>query len=209
MSSMRRLLAAAFVLATALPAHAATDLTEEDFYLYCGYLDSLGQPEVAKLKGDARDKKVASLAKVPLKTLKASVSKGTKAGATCDEIGKKVQAEARAALDAALPGRVDFFDLDFSDAKHVVGTVRWVAGAQKDLTAEASLVAWVLSHEAPIVKTIALRAVEPSAKDRTIDEARVFDAKISATAARRIERDHIADYAETRYVRLFDGVFRK
>jgi hypothetical protein len=197
------------LLSSPSKAAAAVDLTEEDFYLYCGYLDTLEQPDVAKLKGAAREKKIAGLAKVPLKKLQQSVEKGTKVGATCAEIGKKVQADARRALEEALPGRVDFFDLDFTDAKHVVGTVRWVAAEKKNLNAEASLVAFVLAHEAPIVKTIALRAVDATAKDRTTEDARLFDAKISSTNAARIDRDHIGDYAETRYVRLFDGVVRK
>ena len=207
-ASLSLTLAAAFLLSSQTPARAASDLTEEDFFLYCGYLDTLEQPDVAKLKGDARDKKVAALAKVPVKKLQASVGKGAKVGPTCAEIGKKLEANAKVALDEALPGRVDHFELDYSDAHHVVGIVRWLGGEKKNLAAEASLVAFVLAREAPIVRTIALRAVDPRAADRTVDGARWFDAKISHSNAARIERDRIGDYAEPRYVRLFDGVVR-
>jgi hypothetical protein len=212
---MRLLVIPALAVATcaavwAPAAHAAVDMNEEDYRLYCGYLDALGKPDIQKLKGDdAREKKIATMAKVKPAVLHGSVDKGTKAGATCDEIGKQVASDAKRGLDSALPKRITFFDLDYSDPNHVVARVSWLGIDKKKLDQEASLVAFVLASEAPIVKTIAIRAVDPTAADKTADDASWFDAKISRDKAAHIQKDKIADYAETRYSKLFDGVTRK
>lgn len=190
---------------SAVPAHAAVDLTEEEFRLYCGYLDAIEQPAVAKLKGKARDQKVAALAKVKLPVLLAAVEKGGRAGTTCDEIGKKVQVDAKAAVEAALPGRVVVFNFDDSDPAHVVAQVTWLGIDKKKVVEEASLLAVALANEAKITKTIAIRAVDPGAADKLADEAMWWEAKITRPNAARIDKAKIADYALTRYTRLFDG----
>ncbi len=204
----RRHVVVAALLALALaggPARAAVDLTEEEFRLYCGYLDAIVQPAVAKLKGKARDQKVASMAKVKLPVLLAAVEKGERAGATCDEIGKKVEGDAKAAVDAALPGRVVVFNFDDSDPSHVVAQVTWLGIDRKKVLEEASLLAATLAAEAKITKTIAIRAVDPGAADKLADEAMWWEGKITRPNAVRIDRAKIPDYALTRYVRLFDG----
>ena len=204
----RRLAVAAVLAATALaggPAQAAVDLTEEEFRLYCGYLDALEQPAVAKLKGKARDKKVAAMAKVKLPTLLGAVEKGGREGSTCDEIGKKVEGDAKAAVEGALPGRVVVFNFDDSDPAHVVAQVTWLGVDKKKVLDEASLLAVTLASEAKITKTIAIRAVDPGAADKLADEAMWWEGKITRPNAARIDKAKIGDYALTRYVRLFDG----
>ena len=187
------------------PARAAVDLSEEEFRLYCGYLDAIEQPAVAKLKGKARDKKVAAMAKVKLPVLLVAIEKGERAGATCDEIGKKVEGDAKTAVEAALPGRVVVFNFDDSDPSHVVAQVTWLGIDKKKVLEEASLLATTLATEAKITKTIAIRAVDPGAADKLADEAMWWEGKITRPNAVRIDRAKIADYALTRYVRLFDG----
>lgn len=194
----------------AAPAAAALDLTEEDYRLYCGYLDALQKPEVQKVKeGKARDAKIAKLAKVKPAVLSTAVEKGQKAGATCDEIGKGAEASARAALDKAMPGRVYFFELDTSDPSHVVASVGWLGIDKKKLIEEASLAASAIAQAAPMTKTIALRGADPAAADKTADTAGWFDAKITGVNAKRIEQPKIWEYAATRYRRLFDGVVER
>jgi hypothetical protein len=201
---------AALVVLAAPRAEAALALGEEEFRLYCGYLDALEKPEVQKLKDTkARDAKIAKMAKVKPADLAAAVEKGTHAGATCDEIGKQASKDAKAALDKALPGRITFFELDTSDPSHVVARVSWLGIDKKKLVEEACLVGATLAETAPITKTIALRGVDPSAADKTADSAGWFDAKISGLNARRIEKSHIWEYAATRYRRLFDGVVER
>ena len=206
---LRPLLAAAAVLCASLPAAASVELNEEDFRLYCGYLDALEKPELRKLKDKARDAKIAKLAKVKPAALSAAVDKGGKAGATCEEIGKTAASDAKAALDKALPGRITFFELDHADPSHVLARVSWLGIDKKKLVEEAALVAATLAETAPITKTIALRGVDPGAADRTADEAGWFDAKISRLNASRIEKAKIWEYATTRYKRLFDGIVER
>lgn len=207
---MIRSFVVAALLASALPAAAApVDLTEEDFRLYCGYLDALQKPDVAKLNGKAKDAKIAKMAKVKPALLSTAVEKGQKAGSTCDEIGKTAQADAKAALDKALPGRVYFFELDTSDPSHVLASVGWLGIDKKKLVEEASLVASTIATAAPFTKTIALRGADPSASDKTADNAGWFDAKMTGANAKRIEQPKIWEYAATRYKRLFDGIVER
>lgn len=195
----------AAVAIAGLPAQAAVDLTEEEFRLYCGYLDAIEQPAVAKLKGKARDQKVAALAKVKLPVLLGAVEKGGRAGSTCDEIGKKVESDAKSAVEGVLPGRVVVFNFDDSDPSHVVAQVTWLGIDKKKVVDEAALLAVTLASEAKITKTIAIRAVDPTATDKLAEEAMWWEAKITRPNAARIDKAKIADYALTRYTRLFDG----
>ena len=206
---MLRCLLAALVLSLSMPAFAAITLTEEDFRLYCGYLDALAKPDVQKLKDKAREAKIAKMAKVKPALLAASVEKGGHAGATCDEIGKIAAANAQSAIQKALPGRVTFFELDYTDPSHVVARVSWLGIDKKKLVEEGALVAAILAETAPIIKTIALRGVDPGAADPNADDAGWFDAKISRLNAARIEKAKIWEYATTRYKRLFDGIVER
>lgn len=205
---LRPTLALAVALA-ALPATATVDLGEEEFRLYCGYLDASADPALAKLKPAARHDKIAKKAKVKPQVLKEAVAKGEAAGASCEAIAKQVDVDVRAALDKALPGRISFYELDASDPAHVVVRVAWLGVDKKKLIEEASLVAATVVHEAPMVKTMALRGVDPSAADKNADEAGWFDAKISGLNARRIDVPRIWEYAATRYRRLFDGIVER
>lgn len=194
---------------SAIPAAAAVDLGEEDFRLYCGYLDAVADPAMAKLKPGPRDEKIAKKAKVKAKVLKGAVAKGEAAGASCDVITRRVDGDVKAALNKAMAGRISFYELDASDPAHVVVRVAWLGIDKKKLLEEASLVAATVVAEAPMVKTMALRGVDPSAADKNADEAGWFDAKISGLNARRIDGPRIWEYAATRYRRLFDGVVER
>jgi hypothetical protein len=202
---MFRALAFAIVSSFALPSLAAVDLTEDEFRLYCGYLDALGKPEVQKLKDKARDKKIATMAKVKPNVLTDAVAKAQKYGATCDEVGKVVESDAKKAVEAALPGRVVVFNFDDSDPSHVVAQVTWLGLDKRKVLEEAATLANVLATEAKIAKTIAIRAVDPAAADKLADSAMWWEAKITHAQAARIDKAKISDYAATRYIRLFDG----
>lgn len=189
----------------ALPVRAAVSLDHEEFRLYCGYLDALERPEVRRLKGPARDKKIASMAKVKPSVLVGAVARGEQAGTTCDEVGKRAAADARKAVNASVPGRVVVFNFDASDPAHVVAQVTWLGVDKRKVVEEAARIASAIVTEAKIVKTIAIRAVEPAATDKLADEAMWWEAKITGSQAGRIDAAKIKDYATTRYLRLFDG----
>ncbi len=199
-------------------AQAAVDLDDEGFRIYCGYLDALEDPAVKKLPaGAAQDKKIAQMAKLKPEKLLSYVEKGRAIGATCQEVAKVVEADIKKELDAAFPKRIDLFDVDSSDPSHVVVTVRWKAplgllleARKKKLVEEAAAIASIVANNGPISRTIAVRAVDVTAADLTSDEAILFEGKISRTRAANIKRDDkLADYAETRYLKLFDGVIRR
>ncbi len=196
---------APIVLAVATHFSGAVDMTEDEYRLYCGYLDAIEKPEIARYHGKTRDKKVAHLAHVRPKVLMSAVDKGGKYGATCDEIGKKAEADARAVLDGAFPGRISVFKLDYSDPSHVVALVTWLGLDRKKVVEEASTIVASVVEGAKITKTIAVRAVDPAAPDKTADSAMWWEAKITHTQATRIDKSKVADYATTRYLRLFDG----
>ncbi len=206
---LRRLIAAAALSITALPAAAATDLNDDEFRLYCGYLDASARPEIQKLKAKDREAKIAKLAKVKPAVLAAAVAKGEVAGATCAAIEAQANTDTKAALNKALPGRITFYELDASDPAHVVVRVSWLGIEKKKLVEEASLVAATVIANAPMTKTLALRGVDPGAADKDADDAGWFDAKISGINARRIDTPKIWEYATTRYRRLFDGIVER
>jgi hypothetical protein len=206
----RALLLGLATATAAVPAAAAPEINGEDYRLFCGYLDAMERPNIQAIKNaKQREQKVAKMAKINVKKLKAAVDKVQQVGATCDEVGKKIEADAGEAVKKALPGRVALYLLDFDDPDHVVAAVTWKGGDKKLLEEEASLLASVLAKEAPIVRTIAVRAINPLAADKESDEATWFEAKINRERAARIEPDKIKDFADTRYIRLFDNVVRK
>ncbi len=197
------------VALSAPAASAAPDVSGEDFRVFCGYLDALGEPKVQKIKSERkRDQKIARMAKMSVKKLKASVAKVEKIGATCDEVGKKLESDAAVALKKALPGRVAVYQLDYSDPDHVVALITWKGGDKKLLEEEAALIARTLADEVPIVRTIAVRGVNPLVADNESDAATWFEAKITRDRAARIDPKSIKDFADTRYIRLFDNVVR-
>lgn len=198
------------VCAGASSARAAADLDGEDFRVYCGYLDAQEEPSVQALKKpEQRDAKVAKMAKLPVKQLRHHVERAAAFGATCDEIGKRLEKQAENAIRKALPGRIHLFVLDYSDPSHVVAAVTWKGLSKPKLVEEAALLAHVLARRTKIVRTIALRGIDPRAADPNADDATWFEAKISQMRADKIEKAKIADYAKTRYLRLFDGVVQR
>jgi len=182
------------------------DLTPEDFRLFCGYQDALSRPEIQKLKGAKRDAKIAKLAKLPPKKLVASVKKAETVGATCDEIGKLFEAAAKKSVEQELKGRIDSFDFDVSDPSHVVASVVFRGGDIKKVVQESASVAKAIGDAAPITKTLAIRVVSPTAPDRTADAAIWFEGKMNAERSANIDGARVKDFADSRYIRLFDGI---
>lgn len=212
MPYLRRALWSAPVLLALLlsvPAGAEStlgDVEGEDYRLFCGYMDALQDPKIEKLKGKARDKKIAKMAKMDVKKLMKSVDKLKSKGATCDEVGKIAETESTKAVKDAVQGRILVYVLDYTDPSHVVASVTWMAMDKKKVVQEAAAIAKVLADSAPITKTIALRAVAPGTKDPN-DEASIwFEAKSARARAKNIDPDRIKDFADSRYIRLFDGV---
>lgn len=203
-------LAAAAVLFVPGSSAAAEEspkaMTPDDYRVFCGFMDAIEKPKLAKLSDKKRDRKIAKMARLSVKKLRASVAKAKEHGQTCDEVGKVFESQAKTAVDGALGKRVDMFIFDVSDPSHVVAQVRWLAGDRKKLVQEAVLLAKVIGDASPLVKTIALRAVNPSAPDRDSDSAAWLEATMTASRTKNIVKDKIKDSADIRYARLLDGV---
>jgi hypothetical protein len=186
---------------------SAIELSAEDYRVYCGYLDALERDDIKKLSKKRRDKKIAKLAKMKLRKMKKSVSRGEQVGTTCDEVGKLFEDRSQKALKKAMPGQIGLYILDYSDPSHVVASVRWRGIKKKRLVQEASIIARTLADEVPIAKTIVMRAVNPRVKDPTADVAMWFEARTSPDRAKKmIDMNRIKDFADSRYIRAFDGV---
>ena len=119
---MRPIAAVALAIFVSVPASAA-DLNEEEYRLYCGYLEAVKNPATAKLKGKAQTDKIAKIAKVKPQVLADAVDRGAAAGSSCESIAEQTKASVKAGLDAVLPGRISFYDLDASD-------VAWLAASR-------------------------------------------------------------------------------
>jgi hypothetical protein len=191
------------VLALNAAAPVAKDtLTPEDFRIYCGWLTEKDKDETKGLSKDKQMAKVAKLAKVNPKQLKAVVEKGQKAGDSCESIKSDLEKRAKDVLASSAMGkRLESFQLDMEDPSHVVAYVSWKGDQEKKLEEEASLIAWAVGANAPIVRTLSARAVDP--KD---GETALFEGKMSSENMGKIEKDRIDSFADSRYVKLFDGV---
>ncbi|MBI5495228.1 MAG: hypothetical protein HY904_09365 [Deltaproteobacteria bacterium] len=192
-------------LAAAKPAKAppaAGPFNAEDYRLYCGWLTEVTKDENKGLSKDKQVGKVAKLAKVKPAQLKAVVDKGDKAGGDCAAIAKQMEDKARGALAGTpLEKRLESLQLDTEDPSHVVAYVAWKGDQEKLLEEEASLLVFTVMNEAPIVTTLSVRAVDP--KD---GETALFEGKIAADNVGRIQKERINSFADSMYIKWFDGV---
>jgi hypothetical protein len=204
-------LASTLVMAFTLPlsARAEADLTAKDFYVFCEYQEAIDTKAYRNLSPKRRDKKMAKKARMSLKKLRGHLKKAGAYGDTCEEVGKHFRDKAEAAVKKELPGRIQDFHMDLRTPDKVVVLIRFQGVLKKDVVADASLVAWAVHQSAPIVWTTAVRGVDPQAPDPMADNAIWFEGKISQTRAQQIKKKRIASFANTRYVKLFDGVKQK
>jgi hypothetical protein len=197
-----RLLAAVTVLATLaggpVPVAASAEegaLAASEFKLYRDYLDALEDARVQKLKQSARLAAIAKNFRVPEKKLRAAVEKAEAAGGA-KAIQAKNEETLKAALAPAFGDRLKEARVDCSHG-HVVTYVAWTLDKKDQLDEEAALAAARAVKAAPVTSTVALWALE--------GETKVYEAKISADAARNINEARIKDFADTRYRKLFEG----
>ena len=191
------------------------DLKPDDYRVYCGYLDAMANPDLQKLSPAKRDKKIAKMAKIKLKTLISHVERAKKYGDTCEEVGKKAQAVIEVKAKEALGDQVEYFNLDYSDPSHVVVSARWKAKDKRLVHIEGLVLAHALAQESSIAKTIAIRGVDPKAADSKSDAAVLFEGKgtperFTNINVKRLKKlkPHQAKQAD-RYLRVFDGLVRK
>jgi hypothetical protein len=185
------------VLLFAAPAVASEpiELTVDEFKMYRHYLDAMEDPRVQKMKPDARMPAIARDAKYKLPALKSAIEKAEAAG----DIKGKCEGNIKEALSkGAVAGRVSKVDVDVS-APHAVAYVQWLNEDLAKIAVEACTTAALAQSGCPIVSTITIWA-----QDKAKQDMRVFEGIISSASASRIAVDKAKDFAETRYLRLFE-----
>ncbi len=195
---MGRLLFSSWV-AVSLVASAAEPLalTEDEFKMYRHYTLALADTRVQKMKPDARLPAIAKDAGYKAKDLQKAVERAEAAG----DVKAKCEENLKSALGASsLAGRLGKLEVDTS-AEHAVAYVQWFNEEPKNLSIEACTAAVKAAEACPIAATIQVWA-----QDKANPKARVFQALISTSGAKRINGDKVTDYAETRYMKLFEKV---
>ncbi len=196
---MFRFLLFGLTLAALAPRAARADaitITRSQYQLFRDYQDALQDEKVQKLKEKERLGAIARNFKVREKDLREAVALGT------EQAGQVESAEG-AALKAAfhgtpLDGRLGELRVDASKG-HVVTYVQWFNADPALLDQEACLAAARAIAAAPLTGTVFLYAHAAGKK-----EQKVYSSLISAENAGRIKEDQIHDFAQTRYVRLFE-----
>ena len=79
--------------------------------------------------------------------------------------------------------------------------VEWFNEKPENLLKEASFAAARAAEACPVASSIQVWA-----QDKAAPKSRVFQALISTSGATRIKLDKVADFADTRYVKLFEKV---
>lgn len=195
---MRRLSFAALVV-VAFPVFAgeALGLSEDEFKMYQHYKIALTDARVQAMKPEARLAAIAKDAKFKVPELKKAIENGEAAG----DVKAKCEANLKEAFEKGeLAGRIGRLEVDTS-AAHAVAYVQWFNEEQKNLPVEASFAAARAAEACPIASTVTVWA-----QDKAAPKQRVFQALVSSGSARRINVDRVKDFAETRYMKLFEKV---
>ncbi len=172
-------------------------LTEDEFKMYRHYTLALADTRVQAMKPEVRLAAIAKDAGYKPKELQKAVERGEAAGdvkAKCEGNLKDVLAKSE------LGSQLGKVEVDTS-AEHAVAYVQWFNEEPKNLPVEACVAAVRAAEACPIAATIQVWA-----QDKANPKARVFQALISTTGAKRINAEKVKDYAETRYLKLFEKV---
>lgn len=172
-------------------------VSEDEFKMYQHYKLALADARVQAMKPEARVAAIAKDAGFKPKELAKAIERGEGAGdvkAICEANLKEIFAKGE------LAGRVGRLEVDAS-AAHAVAYVQWLNEEPRTLPIEASFAAARAVEACPIASTVTVWA-----QDKAAPKTRVFQALISASSARRIKADKVKDYAETRYLKLFEKV---
>lgn len=195
---MTHLVAITSLLLSALPAQAESiDLSADEFKMFQQYKNASEDPRVQAMKPEARLPAIAKDAGFKLKDLQKAIERGEAAG----DVKGKCEGNIKGALTAGdLKGRVGKVEVDTS-APHAVAYVQWLNENPVVLSQEASYAAAVTQASCPIISTIQVWA-----QDKAQPQVRVFQAIISGSAAAKIKPEKAKDFADTRYIRLFEKV---
>lgn len=194
---MRRLFFSVVVASSMVRASEPLGVSEDEFKMYRHYTLALEDARVQKMKPEVRLAAIAKDAGYPLQNLKKAVERAEAAG----DLKAKCEANLHAQLSqSALGAALGRLEVDLG-AEHAVVYVQWFNDEPQNLPMEACVAAVQAAQACPIAATIQMWA-----HDQANPKTRVFQALISTTGAKRIDADKVKDYAETRYLKLFEKV---
>lgn len=197
MRSLLALAAAISLLPSAAFSSEKIDLTEDEFRMFKHTKLALEDPRVQAMKPEARLPAIAKDAKFKLKELEKAMERGESAG----DVKAKCEANVKEALAGTeLKDKLGRVEVD-TDAPHAVIYVQWFNEEAKDLWVQACTAAVTVANVCPIAATVTVYA-----NDKAAPKTRVFQALISTSGARRINAEKVKDFAETRYLKLFEKV---
>ena len=177
-------------------AEGALTITRPQYRLFKEYEDALRDERVQKLKDKERLPAIAHNFKIKEKDLREAVALGEQQASQVE--GVEGSALKSAFQGSALQGRTGELRVDASKG-HVVTYVQWFNADPALLDQEACLAAERAVTAAPLTGTVFLYANDAAKKDQ-----KIYSSLISAENAARIKEDQIHDFAQTRYVRLFE-----
>jgi hypothetical protein len=182
---------------SAAPALAEPlELSLEDFKMFRQYQAAMEDARVQKLAPDKRMAAIAKNAKFKLPALEEAVRKGEAAG----DIGAKCISQLKTALTLTSVGSaMHKVDVD-ARAEHAVAYLAWTNEDPALLEEEAATAA-AQARACGVLSSVQLWATP---KGNTTQ--RIFQALISASAAAKIQPEKIKDFADTRYIKLFEKV---
>jgi hypothetical protein len=174
-------------------------MTEKQYRLYFDYLNALTDTRVTKLPEPKKLPAIAHNFKVTPAALKAAVDKGQQYGPEIANIGKACEEAIREGVKGTpLEDRLVAVQLDVSDS-HAVAYVTWTVDKPEMIDQEASFLAARVKKVAPIWADLKLVALDSRDKD-----LKRFDGLITGDAASNIHENRVADFATTRYIKLFE-----
>jgi hypothetical protein len=170
-------------------------MNAEEYRLYREYQAALRDPRVESMAEGRRVQAIARNFGVPVPRLREVIAKGD---AHAEAQVADQQRAAHAALEQGpVKGRVTSVEL-VDNRGIVVAYVGWRATDNDRLPYEAAHLAKAVSDAAPVADLVAVWAC--------MGRRKVFTARIQTSAAARINASRIEDFAETRYIRLFEEV---
>jgi len=173
-------------------------MTAKEYKLWVDYKNALEDPVVKKFRPKQRLPKIARNFRVKLKVLKHAIAKGEKFGAG---LVAENQAGAEKSLRASKVGaQITSVELVEVDGV-VIGYVSWNAKDKDRLTQDATYLAQSIAAAAPLTDTWAMWAC--------MGKTKVWTGMIRPSAAARINLGRVEDFAQTRYLRLFEDVHNR
>lgn len=200
-SFLLKISVALLALSTARIAAASEIMSPEEFRLYCGYLTAQQDAKVQKLPHRKQLPKIARMAGVRAKKLKAIIKKGETWTGTCEDISKQAEKDIKAALEKSrVKGRVEFVEVSGAEWDQMVVRIRIMGAEDRFVEEDAATAAYWTHKKYPMVSTMACAVFNPLNPKESWFEGIISNARMG-----NIQESRIENFSDSRYMRLFDN----